>query len=258
MVYKRMKNIIKVLIITLISTQPMGLAADDADPIPKMKWPFEGVFGKFDKQAIQRGFKVYKEVCASCHSLNLLYYRNLQEVGFSEAEVKSLAAEYNVIDGPNDDGEMFERSALPSDRFAPPYPNENAARAANNGAYPPDQTLIIKARHDGANYIYALLHGYDKTPTKDIKIMEGLYYNAYFPDRQIAMAKPLVDNQVSYDDGTEATLDQMSRDVVTFLQWAAEPEMAKRKQIGVKVLIYLIIFTAVFMAAKKRVWAKIK
>jgi ubiquinol-cytochrome c reductase cytochrome c1 subunit len=224
----------------------------------KVKWQFDGGFGTFDRQAAQRGFQVYKEVCATCHSLKLISYRNLSALGFSDAEVKAIAAESKVTEGPNDEGEMFERPARPSDRFVSPYPNEQASRAANNGAYPPDQSLIIKAREDGANYVYSLLTGYGKQVPEHVHINEGMYYNPYFPGGQIAMPAPLSDGQVTYTDGTKATVDQMARDVVVFLQWAAEPEMEHRKSMGIKVLIYLSIFTAVFIAAKNLIWSRIK
>jgi ubiquinol-cytochrome c reductase cytochrome c1 subunit len=224
----------------------------------QVKWHFDGVTGTFDRQSIQRGFQVYKEVCAACHSLSLLSYRNLQEVGFSEAEVKAIAAEKNVPDIPNDKGEIVERPARPSDRFVPPYPNENAARAANNGAYPPDLSLIVKARHDGANYIYSLLTGYGKPLPHGFQLGEGMNYNPYFPGGQIAMPAPLADGAVTYEDGTTASVDQMSRDVVNFLQWASEPEMEHRKAMGLKALGFLVIMTVFFYAAKVRIWKKLK
>lgn len=234
-------------------------AAGGHDTLPPKKnyWQFEGVFGSFDRQAIQRGFQVYKEVCSACHGVKRLAYRNLIEVGFSEAEVSEIAKQYMVIDGPNDSGEMFERPAKASDNFVSPYPNEQAARAANNGALPVDLSLIIKARPDGANYVYSLLTGYT-TPPADFHLMDGLNYNPYFPGGQIAMAAPLSDGQVNYMDGTRASVEQMSRDVVSFLQWAAEPEMENRKSIGIRVIIYLLIFTLLFYVAMVRIWSRVK
>lgn len=220
-------------------------------------WPFEGFFGTFDRQAAQRGAQVYLEVCSVCHGLDHLYYRNLEKIGFSEGEIKKIAKQYTVIDGPDDAGEMFERPALPHDRFKNPYPNEQAARAANNGAHPPDLSLIVKARPDGANYVYSLLTGYEDPP-EDMKMMPGLYYNLYFEGEQIAMPQPLTDDMVSYMDGTHATVEQMARDVTIFLQYAAEPEMEHRKSMGMKVMIYLLIFTVFFYFAKRKVWSKIK
>ena len=224
----------------------------------EISWPFEGVFGTFDRQAAQRGYQVYKEVCSSCHSMTLKSFRNLQEIGFSEAEVKTIAASYTVKDGPNDAGEMFDRPGRPSDHFVSPFPNEKAARAANNGAYPPDQSLLVKARHDGANYIYSILTGYDQAKPANMQLGAGMNYNRYFPGMQIGMAKPLQDGQITYSDGTKASVDQMARDVVVFLQWAAEPEMEERKQMGIKVLLVLFVMTALCYVAKKRIWSQVK
>ena len=244
--------------VVLLCSNPV-FAEDAFGPLPpkEIDWKFDGVFGHFDKQSIQRGFKVYKEVCQVCHSLKQVSYGKLQEVGFSEAEVKSLASEYQVTDGPNNQGEMFERPATPNDSFVPPYKNENAARAANNGAYPPDLSLIIKARPNGANYVYSILTGYDNPPER-LKLNPGMSYNPYFQHRQVAMPQPLIDSMVTYTDGTPATIDRMAQDVVNFLQWASEPEMEKRKVMGLKVMLYLAVFTAVFYVAKRRMWRRVK
>lgn len=231
--------------------------ATDAEKPRQMDWPFDGITGKVDRQSAQRGFQVYKEVCAACHSISGLSYRHLTALGFSEAEVKALAAQATIHDGPNDEGEMFDRPGRPSDRFAAPYANEQAARAANGGAFPPDLTLMVKARHDGANYLYSLLTGYTEAP-EGVTLSPGMYYNAYFPGHQIAMPSPLVEGAVSYIDGTEATADQMARDVVNFLQWAAEPEMEHRKRSGIKVLLFLGVITVLMYVAKKRVWADVR
>lgn len=223
----------------------------------QLHWSFDGMFGTVDKQSAQRGFQVYKEVCAGCHGLTRIAFRNLQEIGFSEAEVKALAASYQIKDGPNDEGEMFERPGKPSDSFVPPFANENAARAANNGAYPPDLSLIVKARVDGANYVYSLLTGYTDAP-EGFELGDGQHYNPYMPGGRLAMPAPLTsDGQVTYSDGTQASVDQMSIDVVNFLQWAAEPEMQSRKQMGIKTLIYLTVFTAFMYLAKRNLWKKI-
>lgn len=221
-------------------------------------WPFDGLFGTFDRQAAQRGAQVYFEVCAVCHGAQHLYYRNLKDIGFSEAEIKAIAAKYTVKDGPNADGEMFDRTALPSDKFVSPFANEEAARAANNGALPVDLSLITKARHDGPNYVYSLITGYSDDPPAGFKLQDGLSYNPYFEGHQLAMPQPLTDGQVTYMDGTHASVDQMARDVVVFLQWAAEPEMEHRKSMGLKVMMFLIIFTIFFYAAKKKVWKDIE
>ncbi len=244
----------RVIIALLISFSSFGAFADTTAKQPlQLVWPFEGIFGTFDRQAAQRGAQVYFEVCSACHSNHNLYYRNLKDIGFLEAEIKQLAQKYTVKDGPNAESEMFDRPALPSDRFVSPYPNEEAARAANNGAYPVDLSLIIKARHDGPNYVFSLLSGYQEAPA-DIKLMPGLYYNPYFECGQIAMPPPLTQGQVTFSDDTPATVEQMAKDVVVFLQWAAEPEMEHRKSIGLKVMIFLLVFTVFFYMAKKKIW----
>lgn len=238
---------------------------DAADPLatsalhPKqMKWEFDGFFGRFDRASAQRGYQVYKEICAACHSLKLVAYRNLTEIGFSEAEVKQIASEASVADGPNDEGEMFERPGLPSDRFVGPYANEQAARAANGGALPPDLSLIVKARHDGANYVYSLITGFAEAP-EGFHMNEGKNYNPYFEGRQISMPAPISDDgQVTYTDGTVATKEQMVIDVVNFLQFAAEPETEARKKMGIRTMIFLAILFVILLAAKKAVWNKLK
>jgi ubiquinol-cytochrome c reductase cytochrome c1 subunit len=245
------------MIILIVSILDISIAAVQEKP-KQENWSFDGIFGHFDQRAIQRGYQVYKEVCSACHSLSLLYYRNLEEIGFSKEEVAAVAAEAQVTDGPNDKGEMFQRPGKPYDKFVSPYPNEEASRAANGGAYPPDLSLIIKARPDGANYIHALLNGYGQSVPAGITMNDTLYYNPYFPGMQIAMPQPLFDNAVAYQDGTVATIEQMSSDVVNFLQWAAEPEMEKRKSMGFKAIIYLFIMTIIFYVAKSRIWSKVE
>ncbi len=223
----------------------------------QQKWSFDGIFGKFDTASVQRGFKVYREVCSACHSVKRISFRNLTEIGFSVGEAKTIANEYQIHDGPNDEGEMFDRNGKIFDYIPGPYKNDNQAKAANGGAIPPDLSLIIKARHDGANYVYSLLTGYQKPP-ENIIINAGMYYNPYFSGGQIKMTPPLSsDGQVTYQDETVATVDQMSKDVVNFLQWAAEPEMQKRKSMGLKVLLFLILMTAVFYIAMKQIWKDI-
>jgi ubiquinol-cytochrome c reductase cytochrome c1 subunit len=223
---------------------------------PASNWSFSGLFGTFDRGALQRGFQVYSEVCAACHSLRLMSYRNLSDIGFKDDQVKKIAAAVEVTDGPNDEGEMFERPGRPSDRFKSPFPNANAARAANNGAFPPDLTLMVKARVGGANYLHALLTGY-RDPPKGFELSEGMSYNAMFSGHQIAMPAPISADGVEYADGTKATVDQMSRDVTTFLAWAAEPEMEERKRMGVKVILFLLLLTGMLYALKRKVWADI-
>lgn len=244
-------------IIFLFLTLSSSAFAKNNEPLKKLSWPFDGIFGSVDRKAAQRGFQIYKEVCSACHSMNQLYYRNLIDLGFSEEEVKELARSVTIKDGPGDDGEMFDRPGIPSDKFIAPFPNEQAARSANNGSYPADLSLIIKARSDGANYVYSLLTGYENPP-EGFNMMEGLSYNRYFPNHQIAMPQPLSDGMVTYSDGTPNDLDQMSRDIVVFLQWAAEPEMERRKAIGLKSMLFLTAFTVIFYLTKKRIWARLK
>ncbi len=249
----------KLCIFILVQIFIISLAHASTDRMEprKMKWPFDGAFGTIDREAAQRGYKIYKEVCSTCHSLNLVSYRNLTEIGFSEAEVKALAAQHQVRDGPNDEGEMFNRPGNPADHFIDPFANEKAARAANNGAYPPNLSLIIKAREDGANYVYSLLTGY-QTPPKNVTVPDGMYYNPYFPNHNIAMPPPLSDGLVTFDDGSASNIDALARDIVIFLQWAAEPDMEKRKRMGIKTVLYLLAMTGLFYFAKKIVWKNIK
>lgn len=234
-----------------------ALAAGEAPHPPNANFSFNGLLGTFDRAAQQRGFQVYKEVCSACHSMRLMSYRNLLDIGLSESEVRAIAASFQVTDGPNDEGAMFERPGRLSDRFRRPFANDQAARAGNNGALPPDLSVIVKARHDGANYLRALLTGY-KDPPAGVTVMEGMHYNEYFPGHQIAMPNVLSDGQVTFADGTRATVDQMARDVTTFLAWAAEPELERRHQMGVKILIFLAILGGLAYATKRKVWADVK
>lgn len=254
-----MKKIIALSFIGLIALATPALASGDGGhgtALPQQQWSFDGVFGTFDRASLQRGFQVYREVCTSCHGMRLLAYRNLADIGLSELQVKAIAAEYTVMDGPNDEGDMFERAAFPSDRFVEPYANEQQARATNNGAFPPDLSLMTKARVDGPNYLYALLTGYTDAP-HDVHMGANMHYNAYFPGNQIAMPVPISEGQVSYTDGTEATVEQMSRDVTQFLTWAAEPHMEARKKMGAKVILFLIVFAGVMYATKKKIWSDV-
>ncbi len=224
---------------------------------PEQNWTFSGLFGTFDKASAQRGFQVYREVCSGCHGMRLLSYRNLSALGYNEDELKALAAEFEVNDGPNDDGEFFTRAARPSDRFVSPYPNEQAGRAANGGAYPPDLSLIIKARPDGANYLNALLSGYMDAPN-DFKVPDGMYYNKYYSGNLIAMPQPIYEDGVEYFDGTKASKKQMTKDVTTFLAWASEPEMEERKRLGVTVVLFLLVFSILAYISMKQIWAPIR
>lgn len=345
-----MKSVNIPFLITALMLPALVFASTGAKEPEQINWAFDGVLGKMDKPSVQRGLQVYKEVCAACHGLKRVPFRSLENIGLSEAEAKAFAAEYTVTDGPNDDGEMFDRPGRPSDKFPSPYANDKAARAMQNGALPPDLSLIIKARPDGANYVHALLNGYSEAPAYsceevldgkcvkfkhlsevDAKVAEvtaekakeaeasdasdddknaadkdrakteeaatapveqtvgqlfrcsdiqhsesvdakgkktaietcvemgkTMHYNPYFPGKQIAMPAPLSDDQVTYQDDTKATREQMSRDVVNFLQWAAEPEMEARKRLGIKVIIFLASMTAFFWFTKKRIWSNLE
>ena len=237
------KRLIIVILSTLIFIKPL-FSAETIDPI-KVNWSFKELTGKFDRASLQRGFQVYKEVCASCHSMQYLSYRNLGEPGgpeFTQEEVKAIAASVEIEDGPDSQGEMFTRTGKPSDKFKSPYPNVEASTAANGGAYPPDMSVLVKARPGGADYMYSVLMGYEEPPA-GMKLDDGVYYNKYMIGQKIKMASPLSDGIVEYSDGTEATMDQMAKDVTTFLAWAAEPELEVRHKLGIKVIIYLILLT---------------
>ena len=252
----------KILLLTALFLFSINLklnaAGEQAEPI-KIDWSFKGLTGKFDRSSLQRGFQVYKEVCASCHSMQYLSYRNLGEPGgpeFSEAEVKAIAASFEVSDGPDAQGEMFTRPGRPSDKFVSPYPNVKAAAAANGGAYPPDMSVLVKARKGGANYIYSVLVGYEDPPS-GVTLDEGVYYNKYMVGNKIKMPNNLMDGLVEYADGTESTVDQMAKDVTTFLAWAAEPELEERHKTGVKVIIYLLLLTILVYLSMKKIWSRV-
>ena len=225
----------------------------------KNDWSFEGIFGTFDRSSLQRGYQVYQEVCSGCHSIQHLSYRNLSEKGgpeFSLDEAKAIAAQFEVTDGPNDDGEMFVRPRRLSDKFVNPFPNIQAATAANGGAYPPDMSVLVKARKGGADYIYSLLLGYEEAPA-GYELDDGVYYNKYMPGNKIMMSKPLSEGAVEYSDGTQATEAQMAKDVVTFLTWAAEPNLEARHKMGFKVFIFLIILLILVYFSKQKVWSRL-
>ena len=225
----------------------------------KNDWSFEGIFGTFDRSSLQRGYQVYQEVCSGCHSIQHLSYRNLSEKGgpeFSLDEAKAIAAQFEVTDGPNDEGEMFTRPRRLSDKFVNPFPNIQAATAANGGAYPPDMSVLVKARKGGADYIYSLLLGYEEVPA-GYELDDGVYYNKYIPGNKIMMSKPLSEGAVEYSDGTQATEAQMAKDVVTFLTWAAEPNLEARHKMGFKVFIFLIILLTLVYFSKQKVWSRL-
>lgn len=259
--------------------QEDGAGEVEAYPIHKPReqsWSFSGPFGTYDKAQLQRGLKVYKEVCAACHSLDLVAFRTLQDLGYSDDQVKAFAAEYEVEDGPNADGDMFTRAGIPTDHFPSPYPNASAAAASNNGAAPPDLSLIAKARavergfptfvfdiftqynEGGPDYVYSLLTGYEEPPA-GVEVAEGTHYNPYFiAGKSLAMAKPLSDDQVTYDDGAPQTVDQYSHDISAFLMWAAEPHLEQRKKTGFRVMVFLILFSGLVYIAKRMIWSDVK
>ena len=222
------------------------------------EWDFNSIFGTYDQAALKRGFQVYTEVCAACHSMNLLSYRHLSGIGLSEDEIKAVAAAVQVTDGPNDEGEMFERPGLPSDKFHAPFPNDQAARVSNNGALPPDLSLMAKARVGGPDYIVALMTGYGEPPAC-LKLNEGMNFNHAFTAGafQIAMPPPLSDGGVTYGDGTQATVPQMAHDVAYFLSWTSEPNLDARHKIGVGAILFLIVLTACFYAVYRKVWSDV-
>ncbi len=245
-----------ILVASLLAVTSAPAFANEHAQLTQVDWAFDGAFGKMDKPSVQRGLQVYKEVCSACHSLKRVAFRSLRDIGLSDAEVASFAAGYTVKDGPNDAGEMFDRPGRPSDKFPSPYANDNAARAANNGALPPDMSLLIKAREDGPNYIYSLLTSFGHEVPEGVSVPEGAYYNPIMPGGVIKMMPPLKDDSVTYQDAnTKATLDQEARDIVNFLQWAAEPEMEARKRMGIRVMLFLGIMTSFFYVLKKRIWS---
>ncbi len=315
----------KKLVLTAVAaavTLGIGAAqAAEAIKSPSRTWSFSGVFGTYDQAQLQRGYQVYKEVCSSCHGMDLIAFRNLTDLGYDEDEIKAIAAEYEVTDGPDEEGEMFDRPARPSDYFPAPFPNVQAAAASNGGSIPPDLSLVAKARVGGPDYLYALLTGYEedvseevlqqifKSETEkrmhqyaidlenyehklevynakiednpeaandpmvrkpeapeepkpvesveDLGLPDTANFNAYFPGYGIAMASPLGDDAVEYADGTPATLANHTADVSAFMMWAAEPAMDARKQMGIKVILFLLVFTGVLYAAKRKCWADV-
>ncbi|TFG86379.1 MAG: cytochrome c1, partial [Hyphomicrobiales bacterium] len=239
-----MKTLTAAVLAALIAVGIGPAHAAEGEALPKVDWSFSGVFGRFDRAAMQRGLQVYREVCSACHGLKYIAFRNLAALGYSEDEIKAMAAEYSIADGPNDDGDMFERPGRPSDYFPSPFPNDKAAAAANNGAAPPDLSLMAKARPGGPDYVRGLLLGYEDPPA-GVETLEGLNYNIYFPGNQIAMAAPPADGAVEYADGTEATTEQMATDVANFLMWTAEPSLESRHSMGIKVVLFLLVFTGI-------------
>ena len=256
-----MKNFLRIFLITSL-VFGISVKSNSAEKIEYLTtdWSFKGLFGKFDRGALQRGYQVYTEVCSSCHSMKYLSYRNLAEKGgpeFSLAQAKAIAASFEVTDGPNDDGEMFTRPGKLSDKFVMPYDNVKAAQAANGGAYPPDMSVLVKARGGGVDYIYSLLQGYEDPPV-GMSLDDGVYYNKYMYGNKIKMANQLSDGLVEYGDDTTASVEQMSKDVTTFLMWAAEPHLESRHQMGFKAIVYLIILTILVYFSMKKIWSRIE
>jgi ubiquinol-cytochrome c reductase cytochrome b/c1 subunit len=238
--------------------------ATDARPPKRVEFSFEGPFGTYDRGALQRGFQVYKEVCSACHSLNRVAFHNLSDPGgpgFTDAQAKAIAASYKIPADPNDKGELFDssgnrltRPGIVADHFPPPFANEEAARAANSGALPPDLSLIVKARAGGPAYVYSIITGFHEKPPAWFKVLPNKYYNPYFAGWNISMPPPLADGSVTFSDGTSNKVDQEAHDVVTFLSWAAEPSMEERKRLGLGVMAFLILFSGLLFLSYRRVW----
>lgn len=287
----KLSSLLAASLLALSVGAPLALSAASAEEAhggnqpPRLKWSYAGVFGRFDQAQLQRGFQVYKEVCSACHSMKLVDFRNLAEEGgpdFSESQVKALAATYQVKDGPNDAGEMFERPGRPADKFPPPFPNDQAAAAANGGKAPPDFSVLAKARtfergfpwfitdalpfvgysEQGVDYIHAVLNGYEEPP-KGTEVPDGVHYNKYYPGHLIAMPNPISDGQITYAKNEAGqpvvpeTVDQYTRDVAAFMAWAAEPHMMARKALGLRVILFLILLSGLLYYVKKRVWADV-
>jgi ubiquinol-cytochrome c reductase cytochrome c1 subunit len=255
-----MRKLIFATMVSLMSAVGMPGAASAAGggdvTLLKSDWSFAGIFGHYDKASMQRGFQVYLEVCAGCHSMEYMAFRNLADLGYNEAEIKAIAAEYEVQDGPDEDGEMFMRPARPADRMPSPYRNDNEARANNNGALPPDLSLIAKARAHGPDYLYSLLVGYQDAPAS-MEVPDGMYYNNAYSGNMIAMPQPIYGDDVEYADGASTSAEALSADVTHFLMWAAEPKLEVRKRIGVAAVFFLSIFLIMSYLAKRRIWADV-
>ena len=249
----------KIFIFIFLSTMPFSVFAEEKNiDLIHTNWSFDGLFGTFNRASLQRGYQVYQEVCSGCHSVQHLSYRNLYEKGgpeFSIEEAKAIASQFELEDGPNSDGEMFTRPARLSDKFVKPYPNVKASAAANGGAYPPDMSVLAKARAGGADYIYSLLLGYDENPT-DLELEDGVYYNKFMTGNKIKMSEPLYDGMVEYSDGTKSSKSQMAKDVTAFLVWASEPHLEAQHKMGFKTIIYLVILIILVYMSKQKVWSR--
>ncbi|HEY1710398.1 MAG TPA: cytochrome c1 [Rhizomicrobium sp.] len=252
----------------LLAVSTAAFADDLSEPLPPQheSWSWDGIFGTYDRGQLQRGFQVYKEVCSACHSLNRVSFHDLSyENGgtgmFNDAEVKAIAAAYKIPAEPNDKGETTDangnpltRPGIPADHFPPPFANEQAARSANGGALPPDQSLIVKARDGGADYIYSVVTGDGQKPPHGFAVLQGKYYDPYFPGRNISMPPPLTANQVTYADGTKATVDQEAKDIVAFLSWASEPKLEDRHRIGLGVMLFMILLSGLLYLSYRTLW----
>ena len=235
-----------------------NLFAEEEMPLKKQNWTFEGIFGRYDNSTLQRGLQIYQEVCSACHGMKRLRFRELKDLGFTNDQIKQYAKTFEILDGPNELGEMFTRPGEPSDTFVSPYKNKEEAKAAFGGAYPLDLSLLTKAMKNGPDYIYSLLTSYEESPSLDFELTDGLYYNPYYDGKVIAMPPPIYDNVIEYIDGTDANLHQLSYDIVNFLNWAAEPELQKRKSLGLKVLLFLIALTLLLYVTMKEIWLRIE
>jgi len=242
---------------SLVGVSGAALASGGGEPLMKPGFSWEGFFGQYDKAQLKRGFQVFNQVCGNCHGLRLVAYRNLAAVGLTADEIKEVAAMREVPDAPNDEGVVSMRSGRPSDKFIPPFPNEKAAAAANGGAAPPDLSLMAKARVGGPNYIYSLMLGFKDEAPEGHPIPEGKFFNTYFPGNAISMPPQLMEDLVEYADGTKATPEQLASDISAFLNWAAEPELDERKSLGLKVMIFLGVLTALMYALKVQIWKKL-
>jgi len=253
------KFINKFLFMAFLFAMPFAALSEEKNiNFIETNWSFKGIFGTFDRASLQRGYQVYQEVCSGCHSVQHLSYRNLSENGgpeFTIEEAKAIASQFEVEDGPNSEGEMFMRNARLSDKFVKPYSNVQASTSANGGAYPPDMSVLAKARTGGADYIYSLLLGYKEAP-EGLELDDGVYYNEYMPGNKIKMSEPLSDGIVEYLDGTESSKKQMAKDVTAFLVWASEPHLESQHKMGFKTIIYLIILLTLVYFSKQKVWSR--
>ena len=250
-----MKNIFYIFAIFLFINNCL---AEEKIKLNKQDWTFQGIFGRYDNSSLQRGLQIYQEVCSSCHGMKRLRFRELKDLGFSYEQIEKYAETFEILDGPYELGEMFMRSGEPSDTFVSPYKNKQEAKAAFGGAYPPDLSLLTKSMKNGPDYIYSLLTGYEENLPKDFELPDGLYYNLYHDGKVIAMPPPLYDDVIEYIDGTNANLHQLAYDTVNFLNWAAEPELQKRKSLGLKVLLFLIVLTLLLYVTMKEIWSRLE